>query len=55
MDIQWHAHELDGLFAGQFEPKEYEHFIESGQLYKSYEGIGALLGLATLRLTKNKE
>lgn len=48
--IKRDVQDFDGMFAGQYDPEEYEHFIKSGELYKSYEGAGGFLGLAKLRI-----
>ena len=46
------AKRLDGLFAGQMEPSEYEYLIEAGLLVKRWEGVAGFIGLATLRCTQ---
>lgn len=43
------ARRMDGFYAGQFKPEEYEHLIKLGYLRQSWEGPGGFLGLSKLR------
>ena len=43
------ARRMDGLYAGQMKPEEYEPLIEAGYLRRSFEGAGGFLGLSKLR------
>ena len=44
--------DFDGMFAGQFDPAEYEPLIATGLLRFSYEGAAGFMGLAKLRRTE---
>lgn len=46
------ARRMDGFYAGQFKPHEYEHLMEAGLLRFSYAGVSGFLGLATLRFVQ---
>lgn len=46
------ARNLDGIYAGQCRPEEYEPLIAAGLLQFSYEGVGGFMGLAKLRVTE---
>lgn len=42
---KYKAHEVIGLMYGQFQPREVDHLIESGEVVLRYEGMMGMLGL----------
>lgn len=51
-------HRIDGLFVGMLDKEELEIFDEACRTYearRSYEGAGAILGLAKVRLTRSPQ
>jgi hypothetical protein len=49
--------QLDGLFVGQLSPRElrtFERAIEDGEARRVYEGAAGLMGIAKVRLVKDR-
>jgi hypothetical protein len=47
---------MDGIYVGYLDPEELTEFdraVEEGKAYRSYEGVGGLMGLAKVRLKEN--
>lgn len=51
-EMQRRADRLDGILTGMCSPEEYRDLLDSGILYRSYEGALGLMGLSTLRRRK---
>lgn len=41
----YEAHEVIGLLYGQFQPREVDHLLQSGEVALRYEGALGMLGL----------
>jgi hypothetical protein len=54
-DLIDQARRVEGLYAGQCDPSEYDHLIEAGLLRMTYSGVGGLMGLAKLERVIRRE